>query len=207
VRGAAAGVEVPASLRARVDAHRSSGRSRGRRTRLTLPLVFAAAAVATALAAAVVLPGGAGGPSVADAASLGALPATTGAPHAQRRTPALLAQAVDGVAFPSWERDFAWRAAGARRDRLDERDTATVFYEKSGRRIAYTIVSGPPLDMPGEAGVVRRKGVTLHVFEREGRLVVAWLRLGHACVISGAGVDRPVLLKLASWDGNGAVPF
>lgn len=205
VRRATAGVEAPVQLRARVEAERHRRRARRRAWPALAFGISAAAAVAFVLALA--LPGGTGGPTLADAADLGVLPAAAGAPRAQPGTKVLLEERVDGVAFPRWETDFAWRATGARHDRLGDREAATVFYEKNGRRIAYTIVSGRPLDMSGQAHVVRRKGVTLRVVERGNRVVVVWLRLGHACVLSGAGVDRDVLVRLASWSDKGVVPF
>jgi hypothetical protein len=36
---------------------------------------------------------------------------------------------------------------------------------------------------------------------------VTWLRGGHTCVLSGAGVDEDTLTKLAVWKGAGAVTF
>jgi hypothetical protein len=74
---------------------------------------------------------------------------------------ALLDQEVDGVAFPSWARAFGWTATGVRSDRLDGRRATTVFYEKQGQRVAYTIVSGVPLDGAVDVASVRRKGVDL----------------------------------------------
>jgi hypothetical protein len=41
----------------------------------------------------------------------------------------------------------------------------------------------------------------------DGRQVVTWLRGGLTCVLSGADVDRPTLLELAAWKGQGAVRF
>jgi hypothetical protein len=81
----------------------------------------------------------------------------------------------------------------------------TVFYEKQGQRIAYTIVSGKPLDVPSGAAPSRRQGIDLHALALDGRQVVTWERLGYTCILSG-DLDRPTLLKLASWKGKGAVP-
>ena len=39
---------------------------------------------------------------------------------------------------------------GTRTDEIGGRKTRTVFYEKDGKRIAYTIVDGDPLSTPGE---------------------------------------------------------
>jgi hypothetical protein len=205
VTEAAAGVEAPAGLRARVEARR--GARRGQRGWRIGVAGAVAAAAAAAFAVALALPGGSGGPSVAEAATLGVLPAEQAAPTARPGRPTLLSRSVEGVAFPSWQADFGWRASGARSDRLDGRQTATVFYEKGGKRIGYTIVGGNPLDVPDDATPALRTGTELHRFERDGRVVVTWLRRGRTCILSGTGVERGVLLKLASWNGKGSVPF
>src|ERR671915_606487 len=71
--------------------------------------------------------------------------------------PKLLDAEVEGVVFPSWDDKFGWRASGARDDELDGRDTETVFYDKEGKRIAYTIVGGDALDPPDDVHVGRRE--------------------------------------------------
>jgi hypothetical protein len=55
--------------------------------------------------------------------------------------------------------------------------------------------------------VAVREGTELRSIERGGRLVVTWLRGGHTCVLSGAGVKPAVLLDLAGWRGKGAITF
>ena len=92
-----------------------------------------------------------------------------------------------------------------RTDRIGGRDAVTVFYEKNGRRIAYTIVSGDPLDVPSDAAPATRQGIELHALQLGGREVVTWERLGRTCIVSG-DLDRPTLLKLAAWKGKGSVP-
>jgi hypothetical protein len=37
--------------------------------------------------------------------------------------------------------------------------------------------------------------------------IVTWLRDGRTCVMSGNGVRTAELLELASWKGEGSVPF
>jgi hypothetical protein len=205
LHGAAADVEAPAGLRRRVDAERHR-----RRTRTVRPLTLAGAAATVAAAALVLLlllPAGAGGPTVAEAATLAQRPATGPAPPARADEPKLLSRDVEGVAFPSWTEKFGWRATGERADTLEGRRTATVFYRKESREIAYTIVGGNALDVPDDAQTVRREGTNLRVFRQGGRLVVTWLRLGRTCVLSAAGVDQDVLVKLAAWKGKGAVDF
>jgi hypothetical protein len=103
----------------------------GRRTRplVRAALVAAPVAVAAALAVVLVLPGG--GPTVAAAAELAALPAEHGAPTSRAGLP-LLAAELEGIPFPDWSRQFGWHAVGARDDRLGDRATKTVYYEHEG---------------------------------------------------------------------------
>jgi hypothetical protein len=203
VRGAARDVEAPAGLRARVDAQR---RPRARRRPLVLGAGLATAA-ALALALVLVLPSGVGGPSLAQAATLATRPPTAPAPRPLPSNPKLLDRAEDGVPFPTWLEEFGWRTTGARVDTIDGREATTVFYEKNGRRIGYTIVGGDHVPVPERADATRRQGVELHALTLDGREVVTWLRRGHTCVLSGVGVDRDILLKLAAWKGAGDVPF
>jgi hypothetical protein len=203
VRQASAPVAAPAGLRTRVEAERRPRRRALLRNGLVLGAGLAAAAAALAL---VLVPGGAA-PTVASAAGFSTRGATGAAPALEPGQPKLLARAVGGVRFPNWRKQFGWHATGARADRLSGRDTGTVFYEKDGRRLGYTIVAGPSLPVPPGATQFVRGGTNLHVFTVNGRLVVTWRRGGRTCVLSGPGVARGVLLDLASWNGKGAVPF
>jgi anti-sigma factor RsiW len=204
VRGASASVAAPAGLRARVEAERRRPRRRASvRNGLVLGAGLAAAAAALAL---VLVPGGAA-PTVAAAAVFSTRGATGAAPALQPGQPKLLARAVGGVRFPNWREQFGWHATGARADRLSGRDTGTVFYQKDGRRLGYTIVAGPSLPPPPGATQFVRGGTNLRVFTVNGRVVVTWRRGGRTCVLVGSGVTRHVLLELASWNGKGAVPF
>jgi hypothetical protein len=205
VRGAAHDVEAPAGLRDRIEAQRRQ-RARARRRPLLLGAGVATAAV-FALAIVLLLPSGVGGPSLAQAATLATRPPTAAAPRPLASNPKLLSRAEEGVPFPAWLAKFGWRATGARVDTLDGREATTVFYDKKGKRIAYTIVGGDHIPVPERADEARREGVELHALTLDGREVVTWLRRGHTCVLSGAGVDRDVLLKLAAWTGKGSVPF
>ena len=206
VRTAAADARAPLALRERIEAARERLAPRARRRRGLMGGLAAALAVA-ALALVLALPGGTpGGPTVVQAAGLAALPPTT-PPPARSDGSKLLDTAVDGVAYPYWGDSFAWETSGARRDRLDGRDAATVFYDKNGTRIGYTIVSGRALKTPASARTTVLNGVTLRSFTHDGRTVVTWLRAGHTCVLAGANVPLPVLLRLAAWKGKGGVPF
>src|SRR5215207_4382883 len=92
-----------------------------------------------------------------------------------------------------------------RTDRLDGRLARTVFYRQGGKRIAYTIVSGPGIRAPEGSHLTRRNGVDLHSFDAGGRRVVTWWRVGRTCVLSASRVGEHELLALASWKGDGTV--
>jgi anti-sigma factor RsiW len=206
VRGAAATIEAPAGLRARVERGRPVGA--GTRRRVWAAGLAAAAVAAVALAIVLTLPGNVpGAPSVAEAAVLTTRPPTGPAPLPKADAPTLLARAVDGVPYPNWTKKFGWKAVGSRVDTLEGRRATTVYYEKNGRRIGYTIFTGSPLEVPADAARVRLEGTALRLLTVDGRPVVTWLRSSHTCILSGAGVPRPVLEKLAAWNGKGTVPF
>jgi anti-sigma factor RsiW len=207
VRSAVAAVETPTGMRAQIEAERRARRAPRLRPRgLVLAGGFAAAAAA-ALLLVLTLPSGAGGPTLAEAAALATRPASAPAPSTNPGEPKLLDAAVDGVTFPSWATKFGWKATGTRSDLIDGRETTTVFYEKNGKRIGYTIVGGESLDVPEGAAPARREGVDLDTLSLGGRQVVTWLRAGKTCILSGDDVDRNTLVKLAAWKGQGAVSF
>jgi hypothetical protein len=197
-------LEAPSDLRARVTTHREARRRSPRRKwAIGGPI---AAAAAAALIAVVLLPSGESGPTVREAASLSRQPATA-AVQGDPSSPKLLAAAVEGVPFPNWSREFGWRAVGTRTDRLDDRLARTVFYRKGGKRIAYTIVSGDGIHAPADSQPTRRNGVNLHAFRSGDRQAVTWWRDGRTCVLSASDVGDRTLVKLASWKGDGTVPF
>lgn len=109
--------------------------------------------------------------------------------------------------FPNLEAEFGWRQAGDRGDELDGRRTRTVFYERGGRRIGYTILAGAPVDPPRGSRTQRIDGVAFAATREGGRRIVTWLRDGHTCVLAGRGVSQAELVELASWTGKGSVPF
>ena len=146
-----------------------------------------------------------GGPTVAEGAVLAARPAT--APPPAAASPTLLELAVEGVPFPHWAKKFGWKATGVRTDTVGGRRATTVFYEKAGRRIAYTIVAGDALRTPKSSTSLEREGTDLRVLTVDGRTVVTWNRLGRTCILSGGDVDVATLAKLAAWKGKGTVPF
>jgi hypothetical protein len=199
---------APARRWAEIDRRRGPGRAApGRRTRVAIRGAIAVT-VAAALALALVLPGALqSGLSVADAAELAQKPPTQAAPAGVAGTPQLLRASVDGVPFPNYAAKFGWKPLGARHDDPSGRRATTVYYEKAGRTIAYTIVSGDALDPPSDARSTTGDGVEYRAFRNGGRAVITWERNGHTCVLSGAAVRGAELVALADWRGKGAIPF
>jgi hypothetical protein len=116
------------------------------------------------------------------------------------------AASVAEVPFPAYAVKVGWRAAGACTDELGGRETGTVFYAPSSRRVpsrvAYSIVSADPLVWPEGARRTIRDGTRLRYVRRGATTVVTWLRSGHTCVLTATGVPRAELLELAAWDGR-----
>jgi hypothetical protein len=198
---------APAGLRARIEAEGRRPAARVRRRRLSIAGGLAAAAAAAALLAVVVLPSSSTEPSLAATAMLSDRPATQATVAVDDANPKLLAASYHGVPFPNLADQFGWRQAGSRSDELDGRDTMTVFYERGGRRIGYTIVAGKPISPPQNANGANVNGVALHSTADGTRQIVTWMRGGKTCVLSGKDVSTQDLLALASWKGEGAVPF
>jgi anti-sigma factor RsiW len=188
---------VPESVRSSVEALRRPG-ARRRSLRLAPRLALAGSVAVAAVVAALLLTGGPAAPTVAEAARLSLQPPTGPAPGHRADDPTRLAAGVEGVAFPDLTRSHGWRPVGVRRDRLDGRSAAIVYYAKGQRRIAYVIVSGSGLARPAEAQPTRRAGVEYRTLRIGDRLAVTWRRSGHTCVLIGAA-SRSELLDLASW--------
>lgn len=202
VAAAAAEVEAPHALRVRIDA---LGRAPSRRpARRWLPFAGLAGAAAAVLLALVVA--GGGGLDVRATLAAALRPGVATASVLPGGGP-LLAEQVDGVDFPHYGEKFGWEPQGVRSDRIEGRDMRTVFYEREGRRIAYTIVAGEALEPPSDAASLTVEGTPLRALRAGGREVVTWERQGRTCVLSGAGVARGELAELAAWKGQGAVEF
>jgi hypothetical protein len=182
-------VEAPAELRAFVEAvteARATGRSRWwrrrvRRAALARPWAPAAGLVAAAAAASIVLALG-GGPVVDDVLAAAQRPATAAAAPGTE---------IDGIAFPAYD---GWRTAGTRVDTIEGRRTRTVFYERGGRTVAYTIVAGAAIEPPLDA---RPRDGGIRTFNRGDRAAVTWEERGRTCVLSG-DVDLATLARLAA---------
>ncbi len=206
IAAAAGQTQAPHALRLRLDdlqAAASRPRPRARRKWLGLAALAGAAAAG---AAAVVLALSADTLSVRGvvAAALRPPVATASLDPIQ---PGLLKDQVERVRFPNFAAKFGWRPAGVRADRLDGTDTRTVFYDKDGRRIAYTIVGGDALEAPQDARRAIVDAIELRTLRTQNRTVVTWRRQGHTCVLSGTDVDARTLLTLAAWKAKGAVRF
>jgi hypothetical protein len=197
---------APAPLRVRVALIRVMGRRRQHRRGAP---ALAAAALALVLAIPLVLVGGGvgGAVSVAEAVALGARPPVAAVHEPPDGRVTLPRVSAAGLSFPYWEDRFGWRAIGFRRDRLDGRTLTTVVYVQAHHRLAYTIVSGPALATPAAARSTLEDGTRLTALDEAGRRVVTWLRRGHTCVLSGAGVSQAELLALGAWRGGGAIPY
>lgn len=200
-------LRAPLGLRERIETERRAPSRPVRRRRFAIAGALAAGAAAAALVAALVLPSGTGGPTVVEAAQLAELPATQPGAAVNPANPAVLAEEVEGVPFPNLRPEFGWRPAGTRADELDGRDTRTVFYERRGERIGYTIVAGDAIDPPEDSTPSTVNEVDLSSLAEDGREIVTWLRGGRTCVLSGEGVSAAELRELAAWKGEGAVPF
>lgn len=196
---------VPVSLREAVEGERSRRASRGRRQwRLPRIAMAGGLAVVIAVVAAVVLSGGPGAPTVAEAARFAAATPSEPAPPSAGDG-IRLAVDVDGVVFPDLS-SYGWRAVGVRRGEVDGRSATAVVYEKGGRRIAYAVVEGGGLPRPAASGRTTREGVLFQTLRVDGRLVVTWRRLGHTCVLIGPA-PRSELLALATWRGDGTLRY
>lgn len=175
------------------------------RSRLALGLGVAIAAV-LAIALAVGLSGGGGALTVRQASVVTLGPATMPAPVESVSHSGRLNAAVDGVYFPYWEDHFGWRSTGTRTDHVGGRVVTTVFYEDgAGRRIGYAIFAGTPSPRMSGGTVAVRHGVPYRMITVNGVHVICWMRNGHLCVVGARGVSNATLLKLASWNGEGAV--
>jgi hypothetical protein len=193
---------APPHLHARVQAMVDERSHAGRRAVTFTPLRAGAAAVLAAAIAAVVLVvslSGGGAGMLSQASALTLAQATMRAPGPSPVAAGQLTANVEGTAFPAWGEHFGWRASGARVDRLDGRAVTTVFYrDPQGRRIGYAIVAGSSGGAASASGTAQwRGGVDYRLTREHGAEVVAWVRDGHLCVISGADVPGATLLALA----------
>jgi hypothetical protein len=202
-------VEAPHALRARVaelqDAAGAQRRRGGggpawlRRPRIALP-ALGATLTAAAVAVALIVGGGAAGPTVDDAAALALAHPTTGAPKVVGVT--YLDARVGGITFPNYGYEWPkWKATGTRHDTVGGRAATTVTYNGPKGDVGYTIVDGRPLATPDHARHVTKAGTDFAFYMKNGATVVTWRKDGHTCVLAGRGPGvESQLVKFASWE-------
>ncbi len=200
------GPMAPAALRTRVEAEVARAGNRRRRSLGPGFRLVPAAGATLAIAMALALPllGGRGAPTVAEVHAISADGPSGRAPSAARSDPELLAASFQGVDFPNWSSRFGWRAYGQSTNELDGRETRTVFYEHEGHEIAYTVVSGTPLDVPIDADRRRAGGLEISLLtDDHGHDIAVFERYGQTCVLSGHVERSSTLVSLASWSRHG----
>jgi anti-sigma factor RsiW len=188
--------DVPESLRTAVDERRRARPSRARR--LVPRVALAVGVAAAAVIAAILLSGGPGAPTIADAARLATEPPASPAPASVGKSATRLAVQIEGVSFPDFARQYGWRALGVRHGRIDGRNATVVVYGKGQRRLGYAIVGGSGLSRPANAQSTVVRGVRYQTLRMDDLLAVTWRRGGHTCVLIGKA-PRAELLRLASW--------
>jgi anti-sigma factor RsiW len=206
----AATERAPVSLRARLELLREPQRSRSTTRRWSLPRLLPAGGLATAAAAAglvLAVSGGVEAPTVAQAALLANRTPVAQAPAENDHSPTLKGVSAAGLPFPYWEDWAGFRAVGVRHDRLNGRQATTVYYRRGNMRIAYTIVAGTALRSGATTRSTAEYGVPVRTLSAHGMHVATWLRRGHSCVLAGGNVPTSILVRLASWRGDGRIPY
>ena len=152
-------------------------------------------------------PGTSGGLTVAQASVVAARPVQAPAPKPDEDSAALPGVRAAGLPFPYWHDAFGYRAVGVRYDDLGDQSATTVFYDRGGSRIAYTILTGSPVPAGQATQTTVRDGVLLRSLDAHGRAVVTWVRAGHTCVLTGDRAALNTMLRLASWRHGGELPY
>jgi len=196
---------APHALRTQIENARRRPAPAVRARRFGLAGAFVAVAAALTVALVAILPAGAGGPSLSEAAVFTLQRPM--APPPVHQFDGALNLTVDGVPYPYWEDSLGWNATGKRVDKVGGRVATTVFYSNGSKQVGYTILSGKPLKVPSGADMTVRNGVRIKSLGLGGNTVVTWQRNGHSCILSGRGVTRDELVKLAGWRDQGALPY
>jgi hypothetical protein len=195
---------APHALRTRIEDARRRPAPAVRARRFGLAGAFVAAAATVTIALVAILPGAAG-PSLSEAAAFTLQQPTSPAPI--HESDGALNLKIDGVPYPYWEDSLGWNATGKRVDKVDGRTATTVFYSKGPQQVGYTIVTGKPVKVPSGGDMTVRNGVHIRSLGLGGNTVVTWQRNGHSCILSGRGISRDELVKLAGWRDAGALPY
>jgi hypothetical protein len=197
----AAAERAPARLRLGINAQRGPGPAR-HRPKPAYALLAGALAFAIAAGAVLLLGGTPGSPSVSQAAELALRGPANPAPAADPGDPRIkLDVRLQDLYFPNWSETLGWRPVGERSDRLGGHPAVTVYYERRGMSVAYTIIGSPSLAQPA-APVTHLGGFALRAFSLGSRTVVTWRRAGHTCVLSASAVPMRMLDQLANWRGT-----
>ena len=99
--------------------------------------------------------------------------------------------------FSHYASRAGWRRTGARRDAVEGRTVETAFWERAGKRIAHSVVSGRPVEPPADIRRTGRRGILLRSFDQAGRTAVIWQEGEHTAVVSAIGISRAALYALA----------
>lgn len=91
---------------------------------------------------------------------------------------------------------YRWPAIGSRVDVVGTHTVATTFYERGGRILAVSVVSGGPVREPGRV-VVTPAGDPVHEISLAGRAILSWRHAGHTVVMSSIAVPTRKLVELA----------
>lgn len=90
-----------------------------------------------------------------------------------------------------------WRPVAAASGVVHGRRAESTVWEKSGRRVVYTRLSGVPVGRPDGSGRTGRSGTLLYSLPGDLRNAVTWADEGQTAVISGADVSIGDLYDLA----------
>jgi hypothetical protein len=107
---------------------------------------------------------------------------------------------ADGVVFPGLAAHQGWGAVGRRVDQVSDRTVTTIVYGRDGRRLAYSVVSGPPLGAPAGSRSVGGRPPVVLTFDAGGRIAVMTQRAGHSVVASAVGVPLAALVRAVRTD-------
>lgn len=102
-----------------------------------------------------------------------------------------------GVAFPDLMARQGWSAVGRREDTVSDRTVTTLIYERAGRRIAYSVVSGPPLGAPPGSRAIVGRAPAVFGFDAGSRTAVMVARGGRSVIISGLDASPSSLVRVA----------
>jgi hypothetical protein len=111
--------------------------------------------------------------------------------------PASVPDAGVSPGFSAYAARAGWRVTGSRADAVEGRSVATAFWERAGKRIAHSVVSGRPVEAPADVRRTGRRGILLRSFDRGGRTAVIWQEGEHTAVVSAIGISRAALYALA----------